>query len=71
MKTQAIDSISQSTNELIKVQIIDDVDKVDWNLWFLLIAVLSLIAAVILPFAQRKYEERKSKYGFTFTSKRK
>lgn len=71
MKAQAIDSISQSKNKLIKVQIIDDVDKFDWNIWFLLIAVLSLIAAVIIPFAQRKYEERKSKYGFHLYVKKK
>jgi hypothetical protein len=71
MKTRAIDSISQYTTELIQVQIIDDVDKVDWNSWFLLIAVLSLIAAVIIPFAQRKYEERKSKYGFHLYIKKK
>lgn len=71
MKTQAIDSISQAINDPIKVQLIEKVDKIDWNLWFLLIAVLSLIAAVIIPFAQRKYEERKSKYGFHLYVKKK
>lgn len=71
MRRPIIDSIPHSIKEPIKVQIIDKVDEVDWNLWFLLIAVLSLIAAVIIPFAQRKYEERKSKYGFHLYVKKK
>ena len=50
--------------ESIKVKIIEDGTKIDWNVWFLLIAVLSLIAAVLIPFIQKKYEERKAKYGF-------
>jgi hypothetical protein len=36
----------------------------NWNLLTLIIATLSLIAAVILPFAQKKYEESKSKFSF-------
>lgn len=50
--------------EPIKVEIIENTNKIDWNLWFLLIAVFSLIAAVLLPFIQKKYEEGKAKYGF-------
>jgi hypothetical protein len=50
--------------EPIKVKIIEDSTKIDWNVWFLLIALLSLIAAVLIPFIQKKYEERKAKYGF-------
>jgi hypothetical protein len=50
--------------EPIKVQIIENQNRIDWNVWFLLIAVLTLIAAVLIPFLQKKYEERKSKYGF-------
>jgi hypothetical protein len=51
-------------NEPIEVKIIENSDKIDWSIWFLSIAVLSLIAAVIIPFLQKKYEERKTKLGF-------
>jgi hypothetical protein len=50
--------------EPITVKIVEDSNKIDWNVWFLLIAVLSLIAAALIPFIQKKYEERKAKYGF-------
>lgn len=50
--------------EPLKVEIVENAQKIDWSIWFLLIAVLSLIAAVLIPFIQKKYEERKSKYGF-------
>lgn len=55
----------------IKVELVENTDKVDWNVWFLLIAVLTLIAAVVIPFAQKKYEERKSKFGFHLYVKKK
>lgn len=44
--------------------IIENINKIEWNFWFLLIAGLSLIAAVWIPFIQKKYEERKAKFGF-------
>jgi hypothetical protein len=50
--------------DIIKVKIVEDSDKIDWNVWFLLIAVLSLIAAALIPYIQKKYEENKAKYGF-------
>lgn len=50
--------------EPINVKIIEESDKIDWNVWFVIIALLSLIAAVLIPFIQKKYEERKAKYGF-------
>ena len=56
--------IKESVSEPIRIQITENSDTTDWNVWFLLLGVLSLIAAVIIPFAQRKYEEKKSKYGF-------
>ena len=55
----------------IKVELVENTDKIDWNVWFLLIAVLTLIAAVVIPFAQKKYEERKSKFGFHLYVKKK
>lgn len=69
MKEKIIDSLK--VVQPIKVKIIEDLDKYDWNIWFLTIAVLSLIAAVIIPFAQKKYEESKSKYAFHLYVKKK
>lgn len=65
------DTITNHITEPIKVQVIEITDKIDWNIWFLSIAVLSLIAAVIIPFAQKKYEESKSKFGFHLYIKKK
>lgn len=55
----------------VQVEIVESSKKVDWNIWFLLIAVLTLITAVVIPFAQKKYEERKSKFGFHIYVKKK
>lgn len=38
--------------------------QIDWNKWLTLIAALALIAAIIIPFIQKKYEERKAKTSF-------
>lgn len=65
------DTITTIHPNSIKVDIIENADKSDWNIWFLLIAVLTLIAAVIIPFVQKKYEERKSKFGFHLYVKKK
>ncbi|MGN6530485.1 MAG: hypothetical protein ACTHK0_01870 [Ginsengibacter sp.] len=43
----------------------------NWNLLTLIIATLSLIAAAILPFAQKKYEESKAKFSFRMYIKEK
>lgn len=69
MKEKIIDSLK--VVQPIKVKIIEDLDKFDWNIWFLTVAVLSLIAAVIIPFAQKRYEESKSKYAFHLYVKKK
>lgn len=71
MKKIITDIISNSLSEPIDIQIIENGDKIDWNIWFLLVAVLSLIAAVFIPFLQKKYEESKSKYGFHLYVKKK
>lgn len=65
------DTLANKVTNPIKVEIVENGDKIDWNIWFLLIAVLTLIAAVIIPFAQKKYEERKSKFGFHLYVKKK
>jgi hypothetical protein len=57
-------SIREGIAEPIRIQIQESKDGIDWNVWFLLLGVLSLIAAVAIPFIQKKYEERKAKYGF-------
>jgi hypothetical protein len=56
--------IREGIAEPIRIQIQESKDGIDWNVWFLLLGVLSLIAAVAIPFIQKKYEERKAKYGF-------
>lgn len=56
--------IDKAVAEPIRIQILESKDAVDWNVWFLLLGVLSLVAAVAIPFLQKKYEERKAKYGF-------
>lgn len=65
------DSIANVISNPIQVELIGNSDKIDWNVWFLLIAILTLITAVIIPFAQKKYEERKSKFGFHLYVKKK
>jgi hypothetical protein len=66
-----IDSLANVISNPIQVELIGNSDKIDWNVWFLLIAVLTLITAVIIPFAQKNYEERKSKFGFHLYVKKK
>ena len=45
-------------------------DKIEWNGWMLLVAVLALIASVIIPFAQKKYEEYRAKRNFQYYLKK-
>lgn len=56
--------------KIIPVKIIEDSSKIDWNPWVLLVATLSLIAAVILPFAQKRYEEFRTKRNFQYYLKK-
>lgn len=56
--------INNASSTPVHIQILEHKDVVDWNLWFLVLGILSLIAAVAIPFAQKKYEEKKAKYGF-------
>ena len=68
---KSLDTAANNIPDSLKVDIIEHSEKIEWNIWFLLIAVLTLIAAVIIPFAQKKYEERKSKIGFHIYVKKK
>lgn len=56
--------------DIVKVKIIEDSNKIDWESWTLLVAVLALIASVIIPFAQKKYEEYRTKRNFQFYLKK-
>lgn len=56
--------------KIISVKIIEDSTKIDWNPWVLLVATLSLIVAVILPFAQKRYEEFRTKRNFQYYLKK-
>lgn len=57
------DSIHIANSPPLPINIIDN-SEINWNLLTLIVAVLSLIAAAILPFAQKKYEESKAKFNF-------
>lgn len=52
--------------ETISVKLVEDVNKIDWEPWVLLVAILTLIASVIIPFAQKKYEEYRAKRNFQY-----
>jgi hypothetical protein len=41
-----------------------DSSTVNWNLLTLIVAILTLIASVILPFLQKMYEERRAQFNF-------
>lgn len=56
--------------QVFPVKIIDDSDKINWEPWVLLIAVLTLVASVIIPFAQKKYEEYRAKRNFRYYLKK-
>ncbi len=45
-------------------------NKIDWNGWILLVAVLALMASVIIPFAQKKHEEFRAKRNFQYYLKK-
>ncbi|MBC5836230.1 hypothetical protein G6N05_15215 [Flavobacterium sp. F372] len=67
-KEQVLDTI-QKGKEIIPIKIISE-PKFDWEPYVLLIATLSLIAAVIIPFAQKWYEEYRTKRSFQFYFKK-
>ncbi|WP_312553290.1 hypothetical protein [Empedobacter brevis] len=46
------------------------VNKIDWEPWVLLVAILTLIASVIIPFTQKKYEEFRAKRNFQYYLKK-
>lgn len=56
--------------ETISVKLVEDSNKIDWEPWVLLIAILTLIASVIIPFAQKKYEEFRAKRNFQYYLKK-
>jgi hypothetical protein len=57
------DTLKLVTESPVKVHILEN-SSVNWNLLTLVVAILTLITAAILPFAQKKYEERKAKTSF-------
>jgi len=69
MISQLTDSLNK-TQGIIPVRIISDVDKINWEPYVLLVATLSLFAAVVIPFAQKRYEEYRTKRSFKFYFKK-
>ena len=55
---------------ITSVKIIENSDKINWEPWVLLIATLSLIAAVLIPFFQKRYEEFRTKRNFQYYLKK-
>jgi len=51
-------------------KILEHSDKLNWEPWVLLVAVLTLIASVVIPFAQKKYEEYRAKRNFQYYLKK-
>ncbi len=62
------DTLRYVTDRPFPIHIVDD-STVNWNLLTLIVAMLSLIAAAILPFAQKKYEEKRAKFNFKLYTK--
>ena len=56
--------------EVIPAKMIDEGNNINWELWVLVVAVLTLIASVIIPFAQKKYEEFRTKRNFQYYLKK-
>ena len=56
--------------EIIPVKIFEDGSKIDWEPWVLFVAILTLVASVIIPFAQKKYEEIRAKRNFRYYLKK-
>ncbi|GAB3223910.1 hypothetical protein J0A67_10035 [Algoriphagus aestuariicola] len=56
--------------EVVPEKIIEESGKIDWDGWVLLVATLTLIASVIIPFAQKKYEEFRTKRNFQYYLKK-
>jgi hypothetical protein len=69
MPKQLVDSIN-IVQQTIPVKIISDTIKFDWQPYVLIIATLSLVASVIIPFAQKWYEEYRTKRSFQFYFKK-
>ena len=56
--------------EKILEKTFEESSKVNWEPWVLLVAILALIASVIIPFAQKKYEEFRAKRNFQYYLKK-
>ena len=56
--------------EILPIKIIEESNKTNWELWVLVVAVLTLIASVIIPFAQKKYDEFRTKRNFQYYLKK-
>lgn len=69
MISQLTDSLNKA-QEILPVRIISDVNKINWEPYVLIVATLSLIAAVVIPFAQKRYEEYRTKRSFKFYFKK-
>src|ERR1043166_4447543 len=63
MTKQLLDTIHK-TEEVIPIKVIAYASKIDWEPYVLIVATLSLVAAVIIPFVQKWYEEYRTKRSF-------
>jgi len=56
--------------EIVPVKIVEESSKIIWEPWVLFVAILALIASVVIPFAQKKYEEIRTNRNFTYYLKK-
>jgi hypothetical protein len=56
--------------EIVPVKIVEESSKINWEPWVLFVAILALIASVVIPFAQKKYEEFRTNRNFTYYLKK-
>lgn len=56
--------------KIIPIKIAEESNEINWEPWVLFVAVLTLIASVVIPFAQKKYEEFRAKRNFQFYLKK-
>ena len=57
-------------NEIFNVKTAGAASNVNWEPWVLLVAILALIASIVIPFAQKKYEEYRIKRNFQYYLKK-
>jgi hypothetical protein len=67
MSKLIIDTVAAKVTSLLSQQPDKEetpVDTPDWNEWSLVVSAIAVLMAIMIPFAQKKYEEWKAKISF-------